>query len=130
ISRSASSASNQRCSTSAPPLVSAAPKAWQKLPEKKNPFDDHTRGGSSKQYHDGQRQSCRQGPRCALRMPLALPVDPEEKNRAPGSLGATDAAAASTMSGETAVPLARNSVHPSTAPPPSSSTAARCRRNG
>ena len=49
-------------------------------------------------------------------MPLALPVDPDEKNSRPGSLGATEAAVASTRSLDTSLPRSRKVRQPSMAP--------------
>src|SRR6185312_17402863 len=68
-------------------------------------------------------------PRCALRTPLGLLVEPDEKNKAPVSLGCTAAAVASISSRGSSRPRARKASQAST-PGEASPTVARWRRNG
>ena len=121
MSRSASSAWNVGCRTRQPPVDRVLPSVMQKLPDQKKPLAVQVRIFSCTiRYQCGQRHSCRQTARCDDRIPLGLPVDPEEKNSTPGSAGATSAAQASTSSGATSALRARNALHPSIAPFPSS----------
>src|SRR5262245_23997780 len=111
MSRKASSATKVGCSTRQPPLVRVLPSVIPKLPDQKKPLAVQVLIFSCRMlYHRFHRHSCSVTERCAERMPLGLPVEPEEKNRIPGSAGATCSARASTISGDTAAARARKAL--------------------
>ena len=112
ISSSASAAAKVGCSTSEPPAASVAPSDIPKLPDQKKPLADQHRTWSSgpKPYMRRKRHIWMQTPRCALRMPFGLLVDPDEKNSTAASLGCTAAAVASTSSRGSSRPLGQEVV--------------------
>ena len=97
---SASAAANVGCRTRHPPPASVAPSDITKLPDQKKPLADQQRRLSpgSNLHTRRKRHIWIVTPRCALRMPLGLLVEPDEKNNAPASLGRTASAVASTSS--------------------------------
>jgi len=67
-----------------PPEESIAPRAMQKLPEKKKPSAVQVRGACRMLYPFFHCQSWRQTLRWALKIPFARPVEPDEKHITPG----------------------------------------------
>src|SRR6185437_708964 len=107
------------CNTRHPPAASVAPSDMTKLPDQKYPLADQQRmlSSGSKPHTRRNRHIWMVMPRCALRMPLGLLVEPDEKNRAPASLGFTAVAVAMTSSRGSPAPRVKN-VTQSSAPGP------------